>query len=172
MAKSLAKQYNRKGSYIRKWAVWMESPAYRDLKPPARCLLDEFLLIYRPGRNGYLSISVRNAVKRLRVSENTAKNAYYELVEHGFLVLAKGEIYAQRKAREWRLTIEPCNGHEPTDDWRQWEPGKPVATIFRKKTWGQKHGQNCPKNGGKLPQKQGQSDIEDQSEANAPFIIQ
>jgi hypothetical protein len=136
MANPLAKQYKRQGSYIRKWAEWMESPAYRDLKPPARCLLDEFQLIYRPGRNGQLSISTRRAAELLRVSENTAKNAFYELVEHGFIALTKDEMFVQRMAREWRLTIEPSNGHEPTDDWRKWAPGKPVARMFRKKSWG------------------------------------
>ena len=157
MAKPLAKQYKRKGCYIQKWAEWMESPAYRDLRPAARCLLDEFQLIYRPGRNGSLNISTRQAKGLLRVSENTASNAFYELVEHGFLALTKDEIFMQRKTREWRLTIEPCNGLEPTDDWRHWEPGKPVDRLFRKKSGGQKQGQNCPKNGGKLPQNQGQN---------------
>ena len=171
MVKPISKQYKRKGSYIRKWAEWMESPAYRDLRPPARCLLDEFQLIYRPGRNGHLSIGTRRAAKLLCVSENTTKNAFYELVEHGFLALSKGEIFTQRMAREWRLTIEPCNNHEPTDDWRRWEHGKPVA-IIKKKRGGQKQGQNCPKNGGKLPQKQGQSAIEDQTEVNTSSIIQ
>jgi|GEM_PF-788929 len=172
MAKPFAKQYKRKGSYIRKWAEWMDSPAYRDLKPPARCLLDEFQLIYRPGRNGHLSISTRRAVELLRVSENTVKNAFYELVEHGFLALSKGEVFTQRLAREWRLTIEPCNGCEPTDDWRLWEPGKPVARMFRKKTWGQKRGQNCLKNRGKLPQKQGQDTNNERITSNAAEAIQ
>jgi len=153
MARPLANQYKRKGSYIRKWA-------------------DEFQLIYRPGRNGHLSISTRRAVELLRVSENTVKNAFYELVEHGFLALSKGEVLAQRMAREWRLTIEPCNGREPTDDWRNWEPGKPVATIFRKKTWDQKRGQNCPNNGDRLPQKQGQDTNTDQIASNATSTIQ
>lgn len=156
MAKPSKPTYRRKGSFITKWAEWTDSPAYRDLKPPARCLLDEFQLIYRPGRNGRLSIGTRRAAELLRVTENTASNAFHDLVEHGFIVLTNGQLWMERKAREWRLTIEPCNGREPTDDWRHWEPGKPVAVVPRKKSRPQKQGQHCPKKGGRLPQKQGQ----------------
>ena len=110
-------------------------------------------------------------MKLLRVSEKTAQNAFYELIEHGFIVLTKGEIYVQRKAREWRLTIEPCNEREPTDDWRQWEPGKAVARVYRN-NGGQKRGQGYPRNGGRLPQEQGQSENTEQTEFGAPSIIQ
>src|SRR5690606_14689390 len=110
MAKSANRGYKRKGCYFRKWAEWVNSPAYRDLKPPARCLLDEFQLIYRPTRNGYLSIGTRRAAELLRVTEPTASRAFYDLMEHGFIVLTKGELWMERKAREWRLTIEPYNG--------------------------------------------------------------
>jgi len=151
MAKPSKPTYRRKGSFITKWAEWMDSPAYRDLKPPARCLLDEFQLIYRPGRNGYLSIGTRRAAVLLRVTESTASNAFYDLVEHGFIGLTKGQLWMERKAREWRLTIEPYKDQEPTDDWRQWEHGKPVASLPRKKSRPQKRGQNCRKTEGSLP---------------------
>ena len=80
MVKPLAKQYKRKGSYMRKWAEWMESPAYRDLRPAARCLLDEFQLIYRPGRNGSLNISTRQEQDRVPQGKRRGRPAFYELV--------------------------------------------------------------------------------------------
>jgi len=47
-------------------------------------------------------------------------------VEHGFIQLTREEEWQQGKEREWRVTILPCNGHEPTHDWQQWQPGQPV----------------------------------------------
>lgn len=122
----------RTGSHIRKYEVWVSSPAYRDLSCPARCLLDEFQRIYRKGRNGRLVISQRQAAELLGVHKNTATKAFDELVEHGFLALSKGERWQENKAREWRLTIEGTDGHAPTDDWANWKPGKPVATLPKK----------------------------------------
>ena len=133
MARPLSRKYKRPGGYIQIWAEWFNSPAYRSLKPPARCLLAEFLLINRPSRNGQLSIGTRRAAELVNVSENTATKAFHELAEHGFIALAKGHMWMERRTREWRLTIMECNEREPTDDWRKWESGKPVV-VSRKKS--------------------------------------
>jgi hypothetical protein len=106
--------------FLRRTLEMLDSPAYRDLKPADRCLLEEFQRIFMPHRNGALSISTRNAMIRLNVSEPTAIKAFKNLETHGFIVLMKGQLWQQRKAREWRLTFEPCNGREPTDEWRGW----------------------------------------------------
>lgn len=125
-------------NFIRKDSEWLESPAYRDLSVLARCLFEEFLIIYRPDRNGKLSISIRRAAERLKVSENTACNAFGELVEHGFIKLELFEHWQQRRAREWTLTIFPIGGKEPTDDWREWMPNKPVRLAPKKNLRSQK----------------------------------
>ncbi len=146
----LSKQYKRKGSYIRKWEEILASPAYRDLSPADRCLLEEFQRIYRPGRNGRLSISTRKAVELLNVSEPTAIKAFHALEDHGFLRLAKGHYWQERKAREWRFTFEPgSNNKEPTDEWRNWKPDK--KSRLKNK------GQICSKNRGSLLKNVGQS---------------
>lgn len=148
MVKSNA--YHRQGRYVQKWEEILSSPAYRDLKPPARCLIDEFQRIYRPGRNGRLSISTRNAAKLLNVTEPTAIKAFGELVTHGFLRLSEGHLWQERKAREWWLTFEPGNNNqEPTDEWRDWQPNKNNSRL-------KKQGQDCSKNDSNLLQKQGQ----------------
>ncbi len=145
-----AKSYHRSGSYIRRYDEMMASPAYRDLNTVARCLLEEFQRIYRPGRNGKLSISTKNAKRLLRVSEPTAMTAFHSLTEHGFLVLSEGQLWMERKAREWRLTFEPdANNREPTDEWREWKPVK-------KKSPTQKTIADCSKNDSRLLKKQGQ----------------
>jgi hypothetical protein len=120
---------SRIGGFIQQHEEWLSSAAYRDLKPPARCLLEEFQRIYRPGRNGQLSISVANAKKLLNVSKETASKAFYDLSEHGFIVLTKGGLWQERKAREWKLTIEPCGTHEPTDEWKSWIKHNPVNLL-------------------------------------------
>jgi len=133
MAKTKPRKFRRPGYWFPVYEEWFDSPAYRDLSPVARCLLMEFLLIYRPGRNGHLSISVQNAMARLGCAKQTAQDAFRELAEHGFIKLREGERWQERKAREFALTIESVNGHEPTDDWRDWEPEKLVESLPRKR---------------------------------------
>ncbi|MEJ1378786.1 MAG: hypothetical protein RPU32_12550 [Candidatus Sedimenticola sp. (ex Thyasira tokunagai)] len=97
-----------------------------------------------------MSISTKHAKKLLNVSEPTASKAFYELVDHGFLVLTEGELWQERRAREWRLTFEPgVNNREPTDEWKRWTPDQ-------NKTRPKKQGQNCSKNDGRLLKEQGQ----------------
>jgi len=119
-----AKIPTRGKGFNRMCRVMFDSPAYRDLSLAARALLDEFTHIYRPERNGALSISTKNAARQLNCNERTAIKAFQELIEHGFLMLTEGHYWQQRKAREWRLTFEPCNNREPTDEWEQWTPEK------------------------------------------------
>jgi DNA-binding transcriptional MocR family regulator len=147
MAKS--KAYRRSGGYVQKWEEILSSPAYRDLKPVARCLIEEFQRLYRPGRNGQLSISTKNASRLLNVTEPTAIKAFKEVEAHGFIKLSEGHRWTERKAREWRLTFEPGNNNqEPTDEWRDWQP----KNNHRPK----KQGQDCSKNNSRLLKKQGQ----------------
>lgn len=124
----------RPGYWFAVWDEWFESPAYRDLSMPARCLLLEFQHIFRPTRNGQLSISVQQAMERLGCAKQTAQDAFRELTEHGFIKLKEHERWQERMAREWILTFERLNNHEPTDDWKEWKPGEPVFTLPRKRT--------------------------------------
>ena len=138
----------------------LESPTYRDLSPVAKCLLEEFQRIYRPSRNGQLSVSVMRASELLNVHKDTAGKAFYELAEHGFIALKKGSDWRERLTREWALTFEELNGREPTDDWKKWELGKPVVKLsmkprYKKSRSGNKV-QNCPNNSTKLSPTLGQ----------------
>ncbi len=124
----------RKGFHVRIYEEILSSPSYRALRPTPRALLIEFQRIYRPGRNGQLSISVKNAMQLLNVSKQTAEDAFHVLEEHGFIELTQGHLWQNGQAREWKLTIEQDRiGQEPTDDWKLWEPGKPVRSTRSKK---------------------------------------
>lgn len=133
MSKPKSRKFRRPGYWFAIHADWFDSAAFRDLSPAARCLLMEFLHLHRPGRNGQLSISVQNAMERVGCSKGTAQHAFRELAEHGFIKLKEGERWQERKAREFALTIEPVNGHEPTDEWRDWRQEKPVEQLPRKR---------------------------------------
>lgn len=125
--------------YIQLDAQILESPAYRDLTPLARALLIEFLIVYRPSRNGVLSLPTRKTAKRLNVTENTVTNAFHDLLEHGFIRLDGEAMYNARLAREWMLTFMPMNNREPSDDWQRWDKGKVVFYIpYAKKYRSQK----------------------------------
>ena len=65
----------------------------------------------------------------LKVNKNTASGAFHGLIEHGFLVMTKGHLWQERLAREWRLTIEECNGRQATDDWTRWSQDNPVGVV-------------------------------------------
>ena len=162
VAKSFVSKYTRKGGYIRRFEEMLSSPAYRDLKPVARCLLEEFQRIYRPDRNGQLSLSVKNASALLNAHKDTCGRAFYELAEHGFIELKKGHYWTQRLAREWALTFEELNGREPTDDWKKWELGKPVVKLSMKPRYKKsKSGnvvQDCPKKSTSLSPTLGQKE--------------
>lgn len=153
-----ARKYKRRAAcgyqYIQKDSEWLESPAYRDLRPLARCLLEEFLIVYRPTRNGKLSLPTKRAAARLGVTENTILSAYDDLIEHGFLVLVSSEQWVERMAREWRLTMMPSGNREPSDDWKRWEADQPVRrTRRRKNSRSKKLQQAALKNGAASPEK-------------------
>ena len=101
--------YKHKGKFFQIPNSVLDSPAYRDLKPPARALIFEFGRDYTPQKNGRLFISTRQAVERLKVSEPVALRAFYELASHGFIKLTGHENWMERKARYWALTFKAIN---------------------------------------------------------------
>ena len=122
MSKRLDKRAKRDSSYLKLYEEYLESPAWLDLSSLARSLFIELQRIYRPSRNGKISLDVRRAATLLGVNKSTVGPAFKELESHGFIALGKGHLWRERKAREWRLTTEPCGNAEPTDDWRSWQP--------------------------------------------------
>ena len=119
--KTLHKRFTHPGGFIGLPKVVFESEAYRNLTLVARCLLDELQGIYLPQRNGRLVLSVATASQRLNASYKPVSRAFAELVEHGFIECTKGSNWKDGKTREWRVTYEPCEGREPTHEWKLWE---------------------------------------------------
>ena len=111
------------------------SPAYRILKPPARALLVEFLHIYRPSRNGRLTITEAQAKTLLNVSEKIAARAFYELSEHGFIKLIKHQNWMNKDGREWAVTMNPVNDREPTCEYLKWSKGENMNPDIKRPMW-------------------------------------
>ena len=114
----------RKEYFVRLTETVLKSPAYRDLKPPARALLIEFMRIYRPSRNGRLTIDTATAQSLINSSEKVTDRAFYELSEHGFIKLVKHHSWTTKKGREWAITFLPVNEHEATNDYVDWKKGE------------------------------------------------
>ena len=131
----MTKKYRQKGYEARLHEDVMNSPAWLDLRPTPRVLLLEFLLIYRPSRNGKLSISEKAAINRLNVSPKLAARAFYELSEHGFIKISKYQDWMNGQAREWSLTFKPVNSREPTNEYMQWKKGKNMNPELQRPKW-------------------------------------
>ncbi len=133
-----ASSYRRNGTFIQKHEEWLASPAYRNLTPAARCILEELQRLYRPGNNGNIGLSTRRASDLINITKDTAGERFKELIRHGFISLDKEAAYRRGQAREWRLTFMPgSDGSTPTDEWKKWQPTTP-----QKSTGGNS---NCPK---------------------------
>lgn len=108
------------------WVV-IDSPAYQALSLYARAVLVEIVRRMDGFNNGKIAISQREIAERLGTSNFRAiGKAIAELMQHGFLeVSAEGE-WAQRKAREYRLTfVSTQKGHliiPATNDYLHWTP--------------------------------------------------
>jgi len=113
----------------------LKSLAYRDLKPPARALLVEFLRVYRPSRNGRLTIDSRTARSLIQSSEKVTDRAFYELTEHGFIKQMKYQSWTKHQGREYAITFNSVNGHEPTNDFLKWEKDKNMQPELIRAKW-------------------------------------
>ncbi len=116
-------------NFVGKSRAMMQSPAFRDLRPVARALLDELIFIFNGSNNGEIHLAVRIAAKKINCHPDTAGNAFKELSRHGFIKHTRGDNWQAKKSREWRITCKKHNGQEPTNDWIEWEPGKPVFKV-------------------------------------------
>lgn len=120
--KQLYKQYEHDGGFVGLPRRVFKSPQYRSLSLTARCLLNELQNLYRPARNGRIVLSVEQGAEALNISYNTAKEGFWQLEGMEFIERMLDCDYSKGKAREWRLTYEPCQGREPTDEWKQHRP--------------------------------------------------
>jgi hypothetical protein len=113
--------------------VMARSPAWRSLSGPAIKVFCELRCRYNGSNNGDLSLSLDEATRLLHIGKATAKRAFEELSEKGFLVLTHRGRWCGRMAATWRVTDRVHNGQPATRDWQRWTPKasaeKPCGTV-------------------------------------------
>jgi len=88
--------------HVRHYLWMLDSPAYRSLSCPARCLLVELYALHNGVNNGELYLSVREAARRLGVGNTTAWRAFGELEAKGFIRAR------QRGSFDWKAGLATC----------------------------------------------------------------
>ncbi len=73
--------------------------------------------------NGELHVSLDEAAKLLGISKTTAKRAFDELEEKGFIIKRKQGHWYGRQATEWQVTDQKYKDQPATRDWQKWRPG-------------------------------------------------
>jgi len=110
------------------------SPAYRACSLAERAMLFEVIELHNGSNNGSLWLSVRDAAKRLGVSDpNTARRALRGLCEKGLLAVSTPGYFTvkTRHATCYRLTFLAANGQGPTGDYRNWQPVENTSEADR-----------------------------------------
>jgi DNA-binding transcriptional regulator YhcF (GntR family) len=97
--------------HVRLYRWLLDSPAYLSLSCPARAVLVEIVRCYDGFNNGRVGLSVRKAAERCKIAPGTAKRAFEELQDRGFIeCVTKGAFSRKTQhASEWRLTFWKCD---------------------------------------------------------------
>lgn len=120
----------RGGSFALMPHAVLDSPAYIDLSPLAKCALLAIHRHFNGYNNGAIHLSTRGLHQALGTSDNPSlARAIRELETHGFVEITSGlEFNVRRKAREFRLTYidtgEPSRLVPATNDYLRWQ-GEP-----------------------------------------------
>lgn len=109
--------------HVRHYHYLLDSPAYQDLRPVARCVYMFLKRLFNGNNNGHLYASTRVLAKAVKCSKDTANDALAELQSHGFIRCAqRGSFhYKIAHAPRWILTEYEYNGSPPTKDFMQWQ---------------------------------------------------
>lgn len=100
----------------------LKSNNFTTLSSNSKALFVELQTHWRNDK--FVDYGVREAAEKLCCTEKTARKAFDELVERGFIVCEEYAYFNSRygsKTRSWRLTWMPYNSKEPTSDWEEWQ---------------------------------------------------
>ena len=117
--------YETKERFVKLPYPLVESQAWRWLRPISQSVYIELRRRYNGANNGSISLSLAEAAGILRVSKSSVQKALAQLEEHGLIKLVKKGYFTGRKASEFALTDERCDGHPATREWRLWRSPKP-----------------------------------------------
>ncbi|GAK34607.1 hypothetical protein JCM17846_28930 [Iodidimonas nitroreducens] len=108
----------------------LNSEAFAHVTPQACKLLIGIWRRHDGRNNGAIPYSRREAMKLLQCGEHRAAGAFDELIDKGFIKLARNASFSlkTREAREWELTAEQCNGDPPSRDFKHWRSAQKQNT--------------------------------------------
>ena len=98
------------------------SAPWRSLRGTAIKVYVELRCRYHGSNNGELSLSMDEAARLLGMSKGTAKAAFAELTDKGFIKMTKQGSWYGRQATLYAVTDRSLNGHIATNDWKVWAP--------------------------------------------------
>jgi hypothetical protein len=124
----------------------MDSSAWRTASLGCRCIVLALWRRHTGKNNGTIPYGWRDARAHLGCGMDQVKKYLAEAQERGFIELAKrGSFDWKRGARQartttWRLTMERCEGREPTNEWRAWTPPENLNRLPERERYGSRSG--------------------------------
>lgn len=113
--------FDTRGGRVTVCGALLRSLNYQTLSAISRALMPLLQLHWRNDK--LVDYGVREAAQRLGCTEKTARKAFDELQERGFIVCEEYAYFNSRhgsKTRSWRLTWLPYDYRQPTNDWELW----------------------------------------------------
>jgi hypothetical protein len=114
--------------FVRIYHDLMDSPAWRTASLGARCVVLAIWRRHSGKNNGKIPYGRRDAQADLGCGSHQAVRYLGDAQERGFIVITRRGSFdwknGSRAARTalWRLTMERCNGRDPTNEWAAWTP--------------------------------------------------
>jgi hypothetical protein len=114
--------------FVRIYHDLMDSPAWRTASLGARCVVLAIWRRHSGKNNGKIPYGRRDAQADLGCGSHQAVRYLGDAQERGFVVITRRGSFdwknGSRAARTalWRLTMERCNGRDPTNEWAAWTP--------------------------------------------------
>ncbi len=98
----------------------MDSPAWLSLSCKARVAWTEVVRRYNGTNNGEIPLSCRELAVRANIGKGTAKKAFDELIEAGFIKIGRDSNfnYKMKEARRWIVTHQRYQDKPATNEWK------------------------------------------------------
>lgn len=100
-----------------------DSDAFQTLTPTQRCVWFELIRRHNGYNNGRIVFGCREMGKRVKVSKDTAKDAFDKLQEVGLITNTRHSAFHVkiRISREWKLNHERCDNKPATHEWKKFK---------------------------------------------------